>query len=117
MDYVLRRGATFTRWWTPQGGRWNHQPAYDKKPFPADPWVGCCNTLDLHHFRDLAKAWRDFEAGIKRRFAGRGRLAGLGRSATSSARTKALDGRCEFTRLEDARRARIPHPRAAPSRC
>ena len=36
MDYVLRRGETFTRWWTPQGGRWNHQPQYDKKPFPAD---------------------------------------------------------------------------------
>src|SRR5690606_17804504 len=22
MDYVLRRGETFTRWWRPQGGRW-----------------------------------------------------------------------------------------------
>jgi hypothetical protein len=25
MDYVLRQGETFTRWWTPQGGRWNHR--------------------------------------------------------------------------------------------
>lgn len=22
MDYILRRGETFTRWWKPQGGRW-----------------------------------------------------------------------------------------------
>ncbi len=28
MDYVLRRGETFTRWWTPRGGRWNHHPSY-----------------------------------------------------------------------------------------
>ena len=25
MDYLLRQGETFTRWWTPQGGRWNHR--------------------------------------------------------------------------------------------
>jgi len=25
MDYRLRRGETFTRWWRPQGGRWAHQ--------------------------------------------------------------------------------------------
>ena len=25
------------------------------KSFPADPWVGCCNTLDLHHFIVLHK--------------------------------------------------------------
>ena len=24
LDYVLRQGESFTRWWTPQGGRWNH---------------------------------------------------------------------------------------------
>ena len=29
MDYLLRRGETFTRWWTPQGGgRWNHHASY-----------------------------------------------------------------------------------------
>ena len=25
MDYRLRKGETFTRWWRPQGGRWSHQ--------------------------------------------------------------------------------------------
>ncbi|MEK7677655.1 MAG: hypothetical protein AAB676_17645 [Verrucomicrobiota bacterium] len=34
MDFVLRQGETFTRWWTPQGGRWNHHPSYAAKPFP-----------------------------------------------------------------------------------
>ena len=33
MDYVLRQGETFTRWWTPQGGRWHHLPAYHKSDF------------------------------------------------------------------------------------
>jgi len=28
MDYVLRRGETFTRWWTPRQDRWNHHPSY-----------------------------------------------------------------------------------------
>src|SRR5262249_47408234 len=28
MDYVLRQGETFTRWWRPQGGRWNHDDSY-----------------------------------------------------------------------------------------
>ncbi len=30
-DYSLRPGETFTRWWQPQGGRWNHRPEYNKK--------------------------------------------------------------------------------------
>lgn len=34
MDYVLRRGETFTRWWKSQGGRWNHHESYNKEPFP-----------------------------------------------------------------------------------
>lgn len=34
MDFVLRQGETFTRWWKPQGGRWNHQTSYATKPFP-----------------------------------------------------------------------------------
>jgi hypothetical protein len=29
MDYVLRQGETFTRWWAPQGGRWHHSPVYN----------------------------------------------------------------------------------------
>jgi len=34
MDFVLRQGETFTRWWQPQGDRWNHHDAYNKTPFP-----------------------------------------------------------------------------------
>jgi hypothetical protein len=34
MDFVLRQGETFTRWWRPQGGRWNHHASYAAKPFP-----------------------------------------------------------------------------------
>jgi hypothetical protein len=34
MDYVLRQGETFTRWWQPQGGRWNHHSSYAAQPFP-----------------------------------------------------------------------------------
>ncbi|MCR4415890.1 MAG: hypothetical protein NUV77_26035, partial [Thermoguttaceae bacterium] len=33
MDYVLRQGETFTRWWTPQGGRWHHLPEYNRQPW------------------------------------------------------------------------------------
>lgn len=32
MDYVLRRGETFTRWWQPQGDRWNEHESYHKDP-------------------------------------------------------------------------------------
>jgi len=28
MDYVLRRGESFVRWWQPQQDRWNHHPSY-----------------------------------------------------------------------------------------
>jgi len=31
MDYVLRQGETFTRWWAPQGGRWHHDPRYNQE--------------------------------------------------------------------------------------
>ena len=42
MDFVLRRGETFTRWWKPQGGRWAHHESYHKTPqfktlFEAEP--------------------------------------------------------------------------------
>jgi len=30
MDYVLRQGETFTRWWQPQGRRWNQHESYLK---------------------------------------------------------------------------------------
>ncbi|MBM4027837.1 MAG: hypothetical protein FJ280_20915 [Planctomycetes bacterium] len=29
MDFSLRQGESFTRWWTPQGGRWHHLPRYN----------------------------------------------------------------------------------------
>src|SRR6185295_20271514 len=32
MDYVLRRGETFTRWWKPQGDRWSHHESYHNSP-------------------------------------------------------------------------------------
>ncbi len=35
MDYVLRQGETFTRWWTPQEGRWNHRLEWSR-----EPWLG-----------------------------------------------------------------------------
>lgn len=28
MDFYLRQGESFTRFWTPQGGRWHHLPRY-----------------------------------------------------------------------------------------
>jgi hypothetical protein len=30
MDFSLRQGESFTRWWKPQGGRWHHLPRYNK---------------------------------------------------------------------------------------
>ncbi len=29
MDFTLRQGETFTRWWQPQGGRWLHHQNYE----------------------------------------------------------------------------------------
>jgi len=29
-DYYLRPGESLTRWWQPQGGRWNHRPEYNR---------------------------------------------------------------------------------------
>ncbi len=33
MDYVLRQGETFTRWWQPRDGRWHHIARYHKEDF------------------------------------------------------------------------------------
>lgn len=30
VDFVLRQGETFTRWWKPQGGRWHHSPEFNR---------------------------------------------------------------------------------------
>jgi hypothetical protein len=32
MDYVLRQGESFTRWWQPQADRWHHLPVYHDSP-------------------------------------------------------------------------------------
>jgi len=36
MDYYLRQGESFTRWWTPQGGRWHHLPLYTQTKWVKD---------------------------------------------------------------------------------
>jgi hypothetical protein len=36
MDFSLRQGESFTRWWTPQGGRWNHLPRYSQTKWVRD---------------------------------------------------------------------------------
>jgi hypothetical protein len=36
MDFYLRQGESFTRWWTPQGGRWNHLPRYSRTKWVRD---------------------------------------------------------------------------------
>jgi len=33
MDFYLRQGESFTRWWTPQGGRWHHLKRYSQTPW------------------------------------------------------------------------------------
>jgi hypothetical protein len=36
MDFYLRQGESFTRFWQPQGGRWNHLPRYNKTKWIKD---------------------------------------------------------------------------------
>jgi hypothetical protein len=36
MDFYLRQGESFTRWWTPQGGRWHHLPRYSTTKWVRD---------------------------------------------------------------------------------
>lgn len=36
MDFMLRQGESFTRWWEPQGGRWLHHSNYDEDLFVKD---------------------------------------------------------------------------------
>jgi len=79
MDYYLRQGESFTRWWTPQGGRWHHLPRYNRTKWVkdlilADP-VGMKpnhrgftrwnhgNGL-FHYAPDLSEASTDFADGI-----------------------------------------------------
>jgi len=36
MDFYLRQGESFTRFWKPQGGRWNHLPRYNQTKWIKD---------------------------------------------------------------------------------
>ncbi len=36
MDFYLRQGESFTRWWTPQDGRWHHLPRYSREKWVRD---------------------------------------------------------------------------------
>ncbi|NIP24129.1 MAG: hypothetical protein GWN67_08075 [Phycisphaerae bacterium] len=79
MDFYLRQGETFTRWWTPQGGRWHHLPRYNKtkwikdliqtkprgmKPNHRD--FTCWNHGNglFHYAPDLSNKSTDFEDGV-----------------------------------------------------
>lgn len=79
MDFYLRQGESFTRWWSPQGGRWHHLPRYNKtewvkrliqtKPVGTKP-----NHRDFtrwnhgnglfHYAPDLRETSTDFEDGV-----------------------------------------------------
>jgi len=79
MDFYLRQGESFTRWWTPQGGRWHHLPRYNhtgwvKDLIQTEP-VGMKpnhrsftrwnhgNGL-FHYAPDLSETSTDFENGV-----------------------------------------------------
>jgi hypothetical protein len=79
MDYPLRRGESFTRWWQPQGGRWAFHPEdagddfwknlLKKEPYGAKGnhpefsiWTHGNGLFDYNPM--LRKASRDFEDGV-----------------------------------------------------
>jgi hypothetical protein len=79
MDFCLRQGESFTRWWTPQGGRWNHLPRYSQTKWVRDllltPPVGMKpNHRDFtrwnhgnglfHYAPNLAAKSTDFQDGV-----------------------------------------------------
>jgi len=78
MDFYLRKGESFTRWWNPQGGRWNHLPRYNKTKWIKDliqtePVGAKPNHRDFtkwnhgnglfHYAPDLSDASTDFADG------------------------------------------------------
>lgn len=78
MDFYLRCGESFTRFWTPQGGRWHHLPRYAKTKWirdliEQDPRGPKPNHRDftrwnhgngLFDYRPtLTREFRDFEDG------------------------------------------------------
>ncbi|HXX94811.1 MAG TPA: hypothetical protein VEN81_14385, partial [Planctomycetota bacterium] len=79
MDYILRRGETFTRWWAPQEDRWNHHESYHTNAFLRDlieraPRGPKCKhpsfTIHTHgngrfvYSPDLTRGSGDFEDGV-----------------------------------------------------
>ena len=79
MDFILRQGETFTRWWKPQGGRWSHHSSYGAHPFPREiiekePRGPKCKhpsfTVHTHgngrfiYRPDLTESSSDFEDGV-----------------------------------------------------
>ncbi|MBA7477758.1 hypothetical protein ES707_13172 [subsurface metagenome] len=79
MDYYLRQGESFTRFWRPQGGRWNHLPLYNKIKWVKDliqtePVGMKPNHRDFtrwnhgnglfHYAPDLSEASTDFADGV-----------------------------------------------------
>jgi hypothetical protein len=79
MDFYLRQGESFTRYWMPQGGRWNHLPRYNQTKWIKDliqtEPVGTKpnhrhftrwnhgNGL-FHYAPDLSEASTDFADGV-----------------------------------------------------
>jgi len=79
MDFYLRQGESFTRFWRPQGGRWNHLPLYNqikwiKELIQTQPVGMKPNHRDFtrwnhgnglfHYAPDLSEASTDFADGI-----------------------------------------------------
>ena len=79
MDFRLRQGETFTRWWRPQGGRWHHLEAYNKgfvrELLQKDPVGYKSNHSDFsvwtqgnglwHYAPNLTNASSDFLDGVQ----------------------------------------------------
>ncbi|MDP6558174.1 MAG: hypothetical protein QGG71_26145 [Pirellulaceae bacterium] len=79
MDFRLRQGETFTRWWRPQGGRWHHLDAYNtgfiRKLLEKDPVGYKSNHPDFsiwtqgnglfRYEPNLTDASSDFRDGVR----------------------------------------------------
>jgi len=79
MDFRLRQGETFTRWWRPQGGRWHHLETYNKgfvrNLLQKEPIGYKSNHSDFsvwtqgnglwHYEPNLTDASSDFDDGVR----------------------------------------------------
>jgi len=79
MDFYLRQGEFFTRWWRPQGGRWHHLPRYNRTKWikdliqtepvgmkPNHRNFSCWNHGNglFHYAPNLSEESTDFEDGV-----------------------------------------------------